>query len=60
VQDARLAGTGVGSTHLGALVDRELVAADLDGVAEAGVAACGGLHRRLIFGGVDKIVYSSL
>src|SRR5215217_6035808 len=39
---------GVRATHLGALVDRELVTANLDGVAEAALAAGGGLHRRLI------------
>src|SRR3954471_5957643 len=32
---------GVGATDLGALVDRELVAADLDGVAEAALAGRG-------------------
>src|SRR4051794_4260310 len=41
-------GTGVASAHVGALVDRQLVAADLDRVAEAAVAAGGGLHRGLI------------
>src|SRR3954451_1666421 len=40
-------GTGVGATDLGALVDRQLVAADLDGVAEPVLAGRGGLHRRL-------------
>src|SRR3954469_17415280 len=39
---------GVGTAHLGALVDRQLVAADLDGVAEPVLAGRGGLHRRLI------------
>src|SRR4051812_30256863 len=42
-------GTGIRAAHLGTLIDRQLVAADLDGVAEAVVAAGGGLHRRLIF-----------
>src|SRR4051794_8518198 len=44
-------GPRVGSTELGPLVDRQLVAADLDGVAEAAVATGGGLHRRLILRG---------
>src|SRR3954447_13365940 len=35
-------GAGVGATDLGALVNRELVAADLDGVAGTPVAGCGG------------------
>src|SRR4051794_29107456 len=39
---------GVRTAHVGALVDRQLVAADLDGVAEAALAGRGGLHRRLI------------
>jgi hypothetical protein len=50
----------VRATHLGALVDRELVAADLHGVAEAALAAGGGLHRRLFFVVLDRIVYCSL
>src|SRR6185312_6425227 len=37
-------GPGVRSTDLGALVDRELVAADLDRVAEAALTGGGGLH----------------
>src|SRR3954465_5738362 len=41
-------GAGVGSAHLGALVDRQLVAGDLDGVAEPVFPGRGGLHRRLI------------
>src|SRR3954470_2095177 len=39
---------GVRTAHIGALVDRQLVAADLDGVAEPAFAGRGGLHRRLI------------
>src|SRR5919112_3893829 len=50
-------GAGVRSAHLGALVDRQLVAADLDGVAKAALAAGGGLHRRLFFVVLDRIVY---
>src|SRR5215210_4839906 len=53
-------GPGVGSTHVGALVDRELVAADLDGVAVSALAGGGGLHRRLVLVVIDRIVYCSL
>jgi hypothetical protein len=40
-------GACVRPADLGALVDRELVAADLDGVAEATLARGGCLHLRL-------------